>query len=92
MLSGTLFPFCLHPIFSNNKKIPSSTICFLAALAPEKVAEIIGSTDFQSFFDRSTRLIERALNEYDVAVDYAATEEEEEYVFEKGEKFSFFFF
>ncbi len=48
----------------------------------EKANDLMNTPDFQSFFDRSTRLIERALNEkYDVTVDYAATEKEEEYEF-----------
>lgn len=53
----------------------------VSVLPPDKASEVINSQDFQTFFDRSSRLIERALNEkYDVAVDYAATDKEEEFV------------
>jgi hypothetical protein len=50
-----------------------------AVMPPEKANDIVNSPEFMSFFDRSTKLIERALNEkYDVAIDYAATDHEEE--------------
>lgn len=50
-----------------------------AMLLPEKAAEILSSPDFQTFFDRSTRLVERALGQkYDVTIDYAATDGDED--------------
>ena len=50
-----------------------------SALAPEKAAEIVNSPDFQSFFDRSSRMVERALNQkYDVTINYAEADGEEE--------------
>ena len=42
-----------------------------AELSDGQVAQILVSADFQSFFDKSSRIVERALNEhYDVAIDY----------------------
>ena len=46
-----------------------------AELTDAQVSQIITSTEFTSFFDRSSRIVERALNEhYDVAVDYTLSE------------------
>eukprot|EP00048_Salpingoeca_helianthica_P015098 m.225045 g.225045 ORF g.225045 m.225045 type:complete len:597 (-) comp16604_c0_seq1:186-1976(-) len=45
----------------------------------EKANDILNSPEFLQFFDRSTKLVERTLNEkYDVAIDYAATDNEED--------------
>lgn len=44
-----------------------------------EAAEVIAAPDFVDFFDKSTRLVERALNQpYDVLVDYAAQADQEE--------------
>lgn len=48
-------------------------------LPPEKASEVMNMPDFQSFFDRSSRIIERALNQkYDVAMDYASTDRDDD--------------
>jgi hypothetical protein len=48
-------------------------------LNENQVSQILGTPDFQSFFDRSSRIVERALNErYDVAVDYTQSEEDKD--------------
>lgn len=54
----------------------------LLELSEPQVAQIINTAEFQSFFDRSSRIVERALNEhYDVAVDYTMnTEDKDEFV------------
>ncbi|KAK5129390.1 hypothetical protein LTR08_003550 [Meristemomyces frigidus] len=42
------------------------------ALAPEELAAVTTSTDFQAFIERSSKVIERALDEeYDLLADYA---------------------
>jgi hypothetical protein len=51
----------------------------LAELSDTQVSQILGTSDFQSFFDRSSRIVERALNEhYDVAIDYTQNEEDKD--------------
>ena len=48
-------------------------------LNENQVQQIMSAPDFQSFFDRSSRIVERALNErYDVAVDYTLSEEDKD--------------
>jgi hypothetical protein len=50
-------------------------------LSEDKAAAVMRSEEFMSFFERSTRLVERALNQpYDFAVDYAARGDDERWV------------
>lgn len=50
-------------------------------LNEERAAAIMESESFQTFFDRSTRLVERALNQpYDFAVDYAGGDDQAGYM------------
>ncbi len=48
-------------------------------LSEEEKQQIMASEDFQKFFDRSTRVIERALSEkIDMFTDYAGGDDEQE--------------
>ena len=40
-------------------------------MSEEEREQIVISEDFQSFFDHSARLIERALDETDIDIDYS---------------------
>lgn len=49
--------------------------------SPEEAKEILNSDDFHDFFDKTTRIVERALNQpYDPTVDYAANDQADKYV------------
>ncbi len=48
-------------------------------LSPEEAASVMNTSDFLSFFDRSSKLVERVLNvKYDPLVDYSANDDEGE--------------
>lgn len=46
-------------------------------LSDEQKEKILSSADFQSFLDRASRIIERAIFEKDVTFDYGQTEDVE---------------
>ncbi|KAI5369249.1 Putative WD40/YVTN repeat-like-containing domain superfamily [Septoria linicola] len=62
------------------------------ALAPEELSAVTSSNDFLDFVERSSKVIERALDEeYDVLADYAAQtraaeDEDDEYVGRRGRR------
>ena len=52
----------------------------LAELTAEQVKEIVETSDFQAFFDKTSRLVERALHQpYDPLVDYGAVDDSDAY-------------
>ena len=62
------------------------------ALAPEELSAVTSSNDFLDFVERSSKVIERALDEeYDVLADYAANaraaeDDDDEYVGRRGRR------
>lgn len=75
-----------------NEKVESEQARFPArALQPEELNAVTSSNDFLDFVERSSKVIERALDEeYDVLADYALqtreAEEDDEYVGRKGRR------
>eukprot|EP00041_Stephanoeca_diplocostata_P031236 m.968728 g.968728 ORF g.968728 m.968728 type:complete len:428 (+) comp23918_c1_seq5:123-1406(+) len=62
----------------------------IVELSDEQKTEILSQPDFQSFFDKSSRMVERCLNfKYDPTVDYAYNEKEGEDEIAKGDVISF---
>jgi hypothetical protein len=54
----------------------------LAELTADQLKEIVDSSDFQAFFDKTSRLVERALHQpYDPLVDYGAVDDSDAYVY-----------
>jgi len=51
-----------------------------AALSEEERRSILQSDAFLEFFDKSTKIVERALNEpFDILIDYAAAQDDDLY-------------
>ena len=46
-----------------------------AELSAAAAADVMASGDFQTFFDRSTRIVERALHQFDITKDYATNDD-----------------
>ena len=77
-----------------DEKVESEKERFPArALQPDELHAVTSSNDFLDFIDRSSKVIERALDEeYDVLADYALTsrageeDEDDEYVGRKGRR------
>ena len=71
---------------------PDGERFFARSLAPEELNAVTSSNDFLDFVDRSSKVIERALDEeYDVLADYALQsrsleDDEDEYVGRRGRR------
>ncbi|KAK9234590.1 WD40-repeat-containing domain protein, partial [Lipomyces kononenkoae] len=52
---------------------PFTPLMNMKTLHPEKISELLQSVEFYQFIERSSRIVERALDEdYDILVDYAS--------------------
>ena len=52
-------------------------VCSARELSDEEKKVLMMTEDFHQFFDRSTRLVERALHEEDIFLDYSHDNEDE---------------
>ena len=70
MLYIYIYIFCriLFPIFK---------AAVIVELSEEEREKILSSSEFQNFFDRASRMMERAICETDVTFDYGRTEDVE---------------
>ena len=71
-----------HPTHTHTHTHPTHTHTHArgTVMPAAQAAQVMGSDGFQEFFDRATRVVERALCEkYDVTVDYSGNDDEEGY-------------